>query len=165
MIPQTSIIDKPMADALARMGKPVFVRRVAEQLAISHILTDEMLANARSEGEAQRCIAELAEVLVERLAHETGTRIALFARVMMPVYAMQEQTVTWPANWRQAFRARWLPRWWLRRHPVKYRSETLMASINMSEIVKACMGEPAEGKDHDALQIIPTAPEVEFDRL
>lgn len=27
----------------------------------------------------------------------------------------------WPVDWWQAFRERWLPAWWLRRHPVKYR--------------------------------------------
>lgn len=25
----------------------------------------------------------------------------------------------WPANWWQAFRERWFPSWWLRRHPVR----------------------------------------------
>jgi hypothetical protein len=26
----------------------------------------------------------------------------------------------WPADWWQAFRERWAPRWWLARHPVRY---------------------------------------------
>lgn len=28
-----------------------------------------------------------------------------------------------PLDWWQAFRERWFPRWWLRRHPVRYRVE------------------------------------------
>jgi hypothetical protein len=26
----------------------------------------------------------------------------------------------WPTDWWQAFRERWFPQWWLKRHPVKY---------------------------------------------
>ncbi len=26
----------------------------------------------------------------------------------------------WPKDWWQAFRERWCPRWWLKRHPVQY---------------------------------------------
>lgn len=28
----------------------------------------------------------------------------------------------WPADWWQAFRERWAPRWWLRRWPVRYKT-------------------------------------------
>jgi len=26
----------------------------------------------------------------------------------------------WPRDWWQAFRERWLPKWWLRKHPIQY---------------------------------------------
>ena len=28
--------------------------------------------------------------------------------------------VRWPADWWQAVRERWAPKWWLKRHPVRY---------------------------------------------
>ena len=161
MIPESTIMDNAIGDALLRAGKPVFVRRVAESLATSGILTDETLCNARSSKDAVCLIAELTEVLQERLARETGTRIALFARAMMPVFAEQTDTATWPDGWWQAFRSRWLPTWWLRRHPTKWRNKSIRASINMSEIVKACIKAPTDGKPTDSLMVVP---EVEFDR-
>lgn len=35
----------------------------------------------------------------------------------------------WPADWWQAFRERWLPAWWLKRHPVKYRMVSIHKDI------------------------------------
>jgi hypothetical protein len=36
-----------------------------------------------------------------------------------------EQTLSiheqWPRDWWQAFRERWFPRWWLKKHPIKYK--------------------------------------------
>lgn len=34
-------------------------------------------------------------------------------------------TFTAPADWWQAVRERWCPAWWLARHPVRYRVETI----------------------------------------
>ena len=40
------------------------------------------------------------------------------------VHAMPKERITifkqWPADWWQAFRERWFPKWWLRRWPVRY---------------------------------------------
>ena len=33
--------------------------------------------------------------------------------------ALDERVVKYPADWWQAFRARWFPAWWLRRRPVR----------------------------------------------
>lgn len=45
-------------------------------------------------------------------------------RMVTYIHAMPREKISvhkkWPADWWQAFRARWFPRWWLRRYPVRY---------------------------------------------
>ncbi len=36
-----------------------------------------------------------------------------------------QERVRWPADWREAFKHRWFPRWALKRWPVRWRSRTL----------------------------------------
>ena len=49
---------------------------------------------------------------------------ATIVRLRSYVHAMPREKISvhkqWPADWWQAFRARWFPRWWLRKFPVKY---------------------------------------------
>ena len=48
-------------------------------------------------------------------------------RMIYRVYGqrLDEQVVRHPADWWQAFRARWFPRWWLTRHPVRERAHRM----------------------------------------
>jgi hypothetical protein len=50
----------------------------------------------------------------------------------------------WPADWWQAVRERWAPKWWLKRHPVKH------ASVAIHEqIWRVCPHYPIKTEDRD----------------
>lgn len=43
--------------------------------------------------------------------------------------ALGEEEVRWPKDWWQALRARFAPRWWLKRHPVLWETRRIYAAI------------------------------------
>ncbi len=48
---------------------------------------------------------------------------------------LESKTVEWPADWWQAFRQRWFPKRWLKRHPVKMESCKLVARATYPDII------------------------------
>ena len=45
------------------------------------------------------------------------------------VLTLGEQTVRYPADWREAVKARWAPAWFLKRHPVVYEERKVFAAV------------------------------------
>jgi len=75
-----------------------------------------------------------AEAVVEVCRDKYGSlRLMMTAKV----YGMPQERIVihkrWPADWWQAVRERWFPRWWLRRHPVRYErvdvDQTIYAAV------------------------------------
>lgn len=52
---------------------------------------------------------------------------ALVLSLRGDVLSQTLQEIRYPANWYEAFRERWLPVWWLKRHPVHYTTVTFHA--------------------------------------
>lgn len=52
-----------------------------------------------------------------------GLEVAVPGRIVSQEEAVDHFQSKAPADWWQSFRERWLPRWWLKRWPVKYRVE------------------------------------------
>ena len=148
-------------EVVARAVQPLFVQCISQEFAAQGLLRDTDLYRAGSEGSSWRAVSEVLTVTTERLAHETAARVMLYVSVILPVSAFQEVSVTWPKGWWQAFRLRCFPRWWLRRHPVKYRRESLRASIDMADVLRTCMETPSNGCPTDTVMVRPS---VEFDR-
>ena len=146
--------DRIPTEVLSRAASPVFVRRLAQELTAHKDIPHEDLLTDR-----MGVIGHVVGVLTDEIAHSFATRIALFASVMLPVEAEQSDCVTWPRDWWQAFRARWLPAWWKRRHPVLYQTRRLVAHIDMRDVLKACLDRPA-GEERDDTVIV--APRAEF---
>lgn len=62
---------------------------------------------------------------------EDGARrlvMQLHSQILSKTVREEEGTVLFrcPADWWQAVRERWAPKWWLRRHPVRYREERIV---------------------------------------
>ena len=67
---------------------------------------------------------------------------AILVYVMGTLWAEEvgSETYTWPRGWLQAVRERWLPAWWLRRHPVEYESHCIRWGIGYPEFQPKCKG-------------------------
>jgi len=59
-------------------------------------------------------------------------------------------TLTWPADWWQAFRARWFPRWWLRRWPVRHEVRVVTTKTT---IVRTCPHLSIPARPHSGAQV------------
>jgi hypothetical protein len=86
-----------------------------EQLVCSRV------AIAAQERWVRKGLAQLSispTVVVERRAEDLLLKIEAFAlgRHIERISIHHK----WPADWWQAFRERWFPKWWLQRHPVRY---------------------------------------------
>lgn len=68
-----------------------------------------------------------ASVSTEMLVTDALGGMAIAIRQKVFGRKLKEITCEWPADWWQAFRARWFPRWWLRRWPVRYERRQLVA--------------------------------------
>lgn len=66
------------------------------------------------------------EALDQRLAYFAEGFVLKMVREVWASPAA-EHVVEFPADWWQAFRQRWLPAWWLRRHPVAMKRAVLTA--------------------------------------
>jgi hypothetical protein len=58
---------------------------------------------------------------LRRFDHEQRVTLCLSVFCRGRERIVELPTFTVPVDWWQAFRARWLPKWWLRRHPVQMR--------------------------------------------
>ena len=67
---------------------------------------------------------------------------ALLIHVMGTLWAEEvgSETYRWPCGWLQAVRERWLPAWWLKRHPVVYESHCVRWGIGYPEFRPSCKG-------------------------
>lgn len=52
--------------------------------------------------------------MADRLAHQTVLRFKA------DILGQKLNTVKYPANWKEAFKERWAPKWFLKKYPVKY---------------------------------------------
>jgi hypothetical protein len=79
-----------------------------------------------------------------------GRELAVYLDTYM--LGLREQIIDidekWPEDWWQAFRERWFPKWWLRRHPVRYKE----VSVHQ-EIFKAVCPHTQAPPDSDACRI------------
>ena len=77
------------------------------------------------------CVTTVSSKLIERFAMPAQIDISsmpsfgsddVAVRVIQEVYGEKvgAKEVKYPADWWQAFKARWAPRWWLDRWPVKH---------------------------------------------
>ena len=46
---------------------------------------------------------------------------------LLTTQLLDEYTISYPCNWKEAFKERWFPQWWLKRYPVKYKIKTIIA--------------------------------------
>ena len=76
-----------------------------EQVGVTRAVSQRLLREAVS-------IESYIEPMTQKMV------VSVIARVAMERLAVE--TVTYPEDWWQAFRARWAPRWWLKRRPVRY---------------------------------------------
>lgn len=83
---------------------------------VSHFLSERGLHFAANNCEVSSHTTEIARNLAIQLS---GNLIA------GKVYEWPRETVRVPEDWWQAARERWLPNWWIRRWPVKYRTITV----------------------------------------
>lgn len=51
-------------------------------------------------------------------------------------------SVSYPADWWQAFRARWFPGWWLARYPVRYQTKTMTGYVVYPDFKPALPDQP-----------------------
>lgn len=74
------------------------------------------------------------EILVDRVGFSVETDPGVFKRERVRFVAEiagrsarfeERADVSYPSDWWQAFRERWLPAWWLRRHPVRVTTRSL----------------------------------------
>jgi hypothetical protein len=69
-------------------------------------------------------LARIPPYRIEALAYVDGQLKQVLLQMMaeMPGVLRERLVIDrqWPADWWQAVRARWFPRWWLRRWPVRY---------------------------------------------
>ena len=144
----------PSSDMLTRAARPMFIRRLAQELVTQMVLPPEHL-----EHEGIDTIGYILGAAVDELAHACATQISLFASVMLPVHAEQSDSVSYPRDWWQACRERWLPRWWKRRHPVLYQTETITARLDMRDVLRSCLQTPTTEHPSDTVLV---APSVEF---
>jgi hypothetical protein len=61
----------------------------------------------------------LRDVPVEVVQHHAEIDMRLRMAVAIYARTIKHLDVAWPSNWWQHFRARWLPKWWLKKKPVK----------------------------------------------
>lgn len=90
-------------------------------------------------------VAPFSDVRLQKLRVATSFDVALHdpnfttqaikdrLRATLSGYVWAEQprevAVEWPADWREAFKLRWFPRWALRRWPVRMERRTLSAQV------------------------------------
>ena len=67
---------------------------------------------------------------------------ALIVDVMGTLWCEEtsSRTFRWPRGWLQALRERWLPRWWLKRHPVEYETHCVRWGIGYPDFHPSCKG-------------------------
>ena len=70
------------------------------------------------------------EFLLEKTMLSMYRHWELMFRKHIPVVELANEK--YPANWWEAFRERWLPEWWLKRHPIEYRHITVDRALNMA---------------------------------
>lgn len=61
------------------------------------------------------------DVKPEMVDHHARFIHAQFTRMVQGLGGVEVRWhARWPKDWWQAFRDRWFPKWWLKRHPVEY---------------------------------------------
>ncbi len=68
------------------------------------------------------------EVAIENIMDDGFNQWLFMFRKHIPVIELAKEE--FPENWWQAVRNRWLPHWWLRRFPVKYRKIKVNLNLN-----------------------------------
>jgi len=70
---------------------------------------------------AHLTVDEMARRLVMSLEHRLLRGV--------PTEYQDEVAFSWPADWWQAFKERWFPRWLLKKYPVAYRTEVVARKL------------------------------------
>lgn len=98
-------------------GKTERIEAIVAMVGAETILSDEMLSTAFKP-----------EYIIRQEMRHMYDRWGLMFRKHIPFVELANER--YPEDWWQAVRARWLPRWWLRRHPVRYREVRLKLAVN-----------------------------------
>jgi hypothetical protein len=70
------------------------------------------------------------EVMVDQLLNE----MVLEMHTSIATQKVKTLEVKYPDGWWEAFRERWAPAWWIKRHPIRYKRATLDAFALYPEI-------------------------------
>ena len=84
-------------------------------------------------------------VVRDQLDHTVGSLFRQMRAYVLGVPHRQESVVRVPADWWQAFKQRWAPPWWLRRHPIV--EETICTHSTIWRAVCPHLPIPETGKD------------------
>ena len=85
-------------------------------------------------------------VLVEQDAHRLAVELRKFIGAVGAEHIDIEES--WPEDWWQAVRARWLPAWWLRRRPVRMRSVSVHRKVYAAVCPHIDLPARDNGSDH-----------------
>lgn len=79
-------------------------------------------------------INELGPIKLRMIEEEIGRRFVVQLQQAVASRKYDVKTVRFPADWRQAFKERWFPKWALKRWPVKYQEVTMEANAYYPDI-------------------------------
>lgn len=68
------------------------------------------------------------EIMIKEICESQFEYWRLIFRKHIPVIELAKEE--YPKDWWQAFRNRWFPNWWLKKHPVEYRKISLDMAVN-----------------------------------
>jgi hypothetical protein len=106
-------------------GKMVKAVYGDEDLRIRTLVANKLLVCVGQDFPLENLLFARNHATVETMIDAVARRLTVQLRTYLLAgkeHAEDGATVRWPADWWQAFRERWFPKWWLRRWPVRYQS-------------------------------------------
>ena len=82
----------------------------------------------------EREIRETFDYAIRHSMDEYFWKLSTSVRVSFPEVAISSKTVTYPRDWWQAVRQRFLPGWWVKRHPILWHTEQVECRVDMSRV-------------------------------